>query len=71
MNEDNKMVELKKAAKILVERLKDTVVANGDVYISLVPFHWVVNIGNTSTTTPYLDWSWWDRSDSDKSRQGA
>ncbi|WP_182915351.1 TadE/TadG family type IV pilus assembly protein [Rhodopseudomonas palustris] len=65
MEADAKLVELKKAAKILVNRLKETVIANGDVYISLVPFHWVVNIGNTSTTKPYLDWTWWDRAGSD------
>lgn len=65
MNEDGKLAELKKAAKILVKRLRETALANGDVYISLVPFHWVVRIGNTAATSPYLDWSWWDRTGSD------
>ncbi|MCG6203053.1 pilus assembly protein [Rhodopseudomonas sp. HC1] len=65
MDKSKKLVELKKAAKILVARLRETVVANGDVYISLVPFHWVVNIGNSATTSPYLDWSWWDRAGSE------
>jgi Flp pilus assembly protein TadG len=62
MQDDNKLVELKKAAKIFVRQLKDTVVSNGDVYISVVPFQWIVNIGSTATTN--LDWTWWDRNGS-------
>jgi len=58
MDDANKMVELKKAAKILVRRLKTTVVNSGDVYISVVPFNKDVNVG-TSISTDFLDWSWW------------
>jgi hypothetical protein len=59
MKDDNKMVELKKAAKVLVQRLKTTVVNSGDVYISVVPFNKDVKVG-TTMSTDYLDWAFWD-----------
>lgn len=51
MAEDNKMVELKKAAKSLLSTLKKTAKTDGDVKVSIIPFNTLVNTGeNTSTT---------------------
>jgi Flp pilus assembly protein TadG len=51
MAEDNKMTELKKAAKSLIATLQKTAQTAGDIKVSIIPFNTLVNTGeNTSTT---------------------
>lgn len=51
MEEDNKMVELKKASKNLLTTLKKAAKNPGDVKVAIIPFNTLVNTGeNTSAT---------------------
>jgi Flp pilus assembly protein TadG len=59
MASNNKMVELKKAAKALVTTLKGVAKKDGDVKIGIVPFAVVVNAGSANVSATSLDWSDW------------
>ena len=56
MNDDNKLVEMKKAATGLVTTLKNLATSNDDVYISVVPFAQMVNVGATNKAAGWLNW---------------
>jgi Flp pilus assembly protein TadG len=59
MDDDNKMVELKKAAKNLLTTLQASIVNTGDVKVSIIPFHKEVRVN--TTTYPYTgSWLKWD-----------
>jgi Flp pilus assembly protein TadG len=57
MSEAGKMSALKTATKNLITQLKSTVVTNGDVYVSIVPFVKDVNVGASNYQA---DWIYWD-----------
>lgn len=59
MNSNNKMTELKKAAKSLLTTLKNAAKKDGDVKVAIVPFAVNVNAGPTYVGATWLDWSDW------------
>ncbi|MBN9007492.1 MAG: TadE/TadG family protein [Rhizobiales bacterium] len=56
MSSAGKLDAMKKAAKGLIDTLKASANATGDVYISIVPFNTMVNVGNSNSTAAWLDW---------------
>lgn len=64
MDDNNKMVELKKAAKNLLSTLQVSVLNPGDVKISIIPFHKEVRV-DTSVYTYSGSWLKWDDWESD------
>ena len=59
MDSNNKMTELKKAAKSLLTTLKGVAKKDGDVKVAIVPFAVVVNAGYANVSAVSLDWSDW------------
>lgn len=59
MASNNKMTELKKAAKSLLTTLKGVAKKDGDIKVAIVPFAVVVNAGSANVSTASLDWSDW------------
>ena len=64
MSSNNKMTELKKAAKNLLSTLQVSVLTPGDVKISIIPFHREVRV-DTSVYTYSGSWLKWDDWDSE------
>ncbi|MFL9826914.1 pilus assembly protein TadG-related protein [Rhodoplanes sp. SY1] len=64
MNDDNKMVELKKALTTantgLLPQLRAAAASPGDVYVSIIPFSKDVNVGSTNYTANWIDWTDWE-----------
>jgi Flp pilus assembly protein TadG len=60
MAEAGKMTALIPAAKNLIDQLKASAKANGDVYISIVPFSRDVNVGASNYNQSWVDFSDWD-----------
>lgn len=62
MSSSNKMTELKKAAKNLLNILQQSVLQPGDVKVSIIPFHKEVRVDTTifSPLTLWLKWDDWD-----------
>jgi Flp pilus assembly protein TadG len=60
MADDGKMTALIPAAKNLIDQLKASASANGDVYISIVPFSRDVNVGASNYNQSWVDFSDWD-----------
>ena len=58
MASNNKMTELKKAAKSLLTTLK-AAAKDGDIKVAIVPFAVVVNAGYANVGSASLDWSDW------------
>lgn len=59
MQFDGKMGALQTAAKNLIDQLSGSAQNAGDVYISVVPFANVVNLGTSFKNSGYIDWSSW------------
>src|SRR5262245_17070802 len=59
MADDGKMNALRPAAKSLVDQLS-ALAANGDIYISIVPFAKDVNLGTSYKSASWIDWTDWD-----------
>ncbi len=59
MADDGKMPALITASKNLIDQLSASASTNGDVYISIVPFANVVNLGTSYVNSGYIDWSQW------------
>lgn len=55
-----KLTAMKEAAKDLVDTLKGSATATGDVYISIVPFNVMVNVGADKYEESWLRWDEWD-----------
>ena len=55
-----KLDAMKEAAKDLVDTLKASATNSGDVYISIVPFNVMVNVGSTNYQKSWLRWDEWD-----------
>ncbi|MEA2886876.1 MAG: hypothetical protein QOD11_1236, partial [Bradyrhizobium sp.] len=60
MADAGKMTALIPAAKNLIDQLKASATANGDVYISIVPFSRDVNVGAGNYNQTWVDFSDWD-----------
>ncbi|MES2600319.1 MAG: TadE/TadG family type IV pilus assembly protein [Pseudomonadota bacterium] len=56
MNSAGKLDAMKKAAKGLVDTLKSSSKTLDDVYLSIIPFNVMVNVGNTNKNAAWLDW---------------
>jgi hypothetical protein len=56
MQYDDKMTEMQKAAKNLVDTLQSTAKTADDVYISIVPFAQMVNVGSSNKNASWLKW---------------
>jgi Flp pilus assembly protein TadG len=61
MADDGKMSALKTATKNLLTQLKNSSQADGDVYVSVIPFDSRVNIGKSNINLDWLDWTAWDQ----------
>jgi hypothetical protein len=60
MGQNNKMVELQKAAKSLLDTLYKAAKSTGDIKVAIVPFTTDVNVGTGNVAASWLDWSDWD-----------
>ena len=60
MASNNKMAELKKAAKSLIQTLKAAAMNDDDIKIAIVPFAQEVNVGTGNVNAPWLNWEEWD-----------
>lgn len=62
MDDNNKMTELKKAAKNLLSTLQVSVLTPGDVKVSIIPFHKEVRVDTSvySYSGSWLKWDDWD-----------
>lgn len=60
MNSDGKLAAMKTSAKSLIDTLKQSSNATGDVYVSIVPFAQMVNVGTANKNASWIDWSDWD-----------
>lgn len=56
MDSDGKLTAMKAAAKKLIDTLKATATTKEDVYISIVPFNVMVNVGSDNRSATWLDW---------------
>jgi Flp pilus assembly protein TadG len=59
MASNNKMTELKKAAKSLLTTMKGVAKKDGDVKVAIIPFSVDVNVGTNNVNAAWLDWSDW------------
>ena len=55
-----KMTALKSATKGLLTQLQNAASANGDVYVSIIPFSKDVNVGTGYSSANWIDWTEWD-----------
>jgi Flp pilus assembly protein TadG len=60
MANDGKIEALKSATKDLLDQLQATATANGDVYVSIVPFSKNVNVGPGNASATWIDWTDWE-----------
>ncbi|HZS64524.1 MAG TPA: pilus assembly protein [Xanthobacteraceae bacterium] len=60
MASSGKMTALKTAAKNLLTQLKNAATADGDVYVSIIPFAKDVNVGSTNYTQSWISWTLWN-----------
>lgn len=60
MSSSNKMTELKKAAKSLIDALKAVAQNDDDIKIAIVPFAQEVNVGTANANASWLSWTDWD-----------
>lgn len=60
MKDDGKMQAMKDAAKNLVDTLSSNSRMTEDVYISIVPFAQMVNVGSGNVNASWLKWDDWD-----------
>ncbi len=60
MDQQNRMVELKKATKNLLTTLKNAAKQPNDVKVALIPFAGHVNVNNTNVNAAWLDWTDWE-----------
>jgi Flp pilus assembly protein TadG len=60
MASSGKITALKTASHNLLTQLQNAAQANGDVYVSIVPFSKDVNIGSSYYNQPWIDWTDWD-----------
>lgn len=66
MADDGKLAAMKESARGLIDTLKSSATTKEDVYIAIVPFNQMVNIGTDNIAATWLDWharltNSWDR----------
>ena len=59
MADDGKIAALRTAATNLVNQLSALAKNPGDVYISVIPFAKVVNVGSSNSGATWIDWTDW------------
>jgi len=64
MADNGKIGALQTASKNLIDQLSASARSAGDVYVSIVPFANVVNLGTSFTNSGFIDWSNWSTSGS-------
>src|SRR3954468_18978690 len=57
MADDGKMSALQTATKGLLDQLKGAAAADGDVYVSIIPFVKDVNVGASNYKAKWIDWT--------------
>ena len=57
MASSGKMTALKSATQSLLTQLQSAATINGDVYVSIIPFTTVVNVGTANNNSAWIDWS--------------
>ena len=62
MADNNKIGALQTATNNLLTQLKNAVVNNGDVYVSIIPFVKDVNVDPVNYNALWIDWTDWDAS---------
>src|SRR5262245_25326505 len=60
MASNNKMTELKKAAKSMLDTLKKAAKKDGDIKVSIVPFNMDVNADPANVNATWLRWDQWE-----------
>ncbi|MDP2411848.1 MAG: pilus assembly protein [Pseudolabrys sp.] len=60
MSSDNKMTALKTATKNLLTQMQAAASADGDVYVSIIPFSKNVNLNPSNYNATYLSWVDWE-----------
>jgi Flp pilus assembly protein TadG len=60
MASNNKMTELKKAAKSLLTTLKNSAKKDGDIKVAIVPFNMDVNANPTNNAATWIRWDIWE-----------
>lgn len=60
MASSGKMDAMKVAAKNLIDTLKASAKSTEDVYVSIIPFAQMVNVGKSNKNASWIDWSDWD-----------
>jgi len=71
MADNGKMTALRSAATNLVDQLSASAINDGDVYISVIPFAKVVNVGSSNYNASWLDWTDWDNANQTCNRWGS
>jgi uncharacterized protein YegL len=62
MASSGKMTAMQSAAKNLIDTLKSTARNADDVYVSIVPFAQMVNVGTSNKSASWIKWTDWDSS---------
>jgi hypothetical protein len=70
MSSSSKLTALKTATNNLLTQLKDAVVTDRDVYVSIIPFVKDLNVGSSSYDQLWIDWSDWDSNNGTCSKSG-
>lgn len=60
MNSSGKIGALRTAATNLINQLQTAAQHNGDVYVSIIPFARVVDVGRSSVSASWIDWTGWE-----------
>jgi Flp pilus assembly protein TadG len=60
MSQSGKITALKTATNNLLTQIQNVVVADGDAYVSIVPFVNAVNLGSANSAASWIDWTDWN-----------
>jgi hypothetical protein len=71
MADDGKIAALRTAASNLVDQLSALAKNPGDVYISVVPFAKVVNVGSGNSGATWIDWTDWQNPPTQQPNNGT
>lgn len=70
MADDGKMTALQTATKSLLDQLKGAAAADGDVYVSIIPFSKDVNVNSSNYRATWIDWTDWEENNGNCSKSG-
>ncbi|MGD9715000.1 MAG: pilus assembly protein TadG-related protein, partial [Thermomicrobiales bacterium] len=71
MASNNKMTELKKAAKNLLDTLQKAAKNPGDVKVSIIPFHIQTKVGTSNVNATWLRWDIWESENGSCNKSGG